>query len=69
MPDALRVAEQRLGRRVEFEELLPAADMVLVTRAGPVATLPIAICMAGALPIVATVTPRSPSCWRTATPR
>lgn len=57
MPDALRVAEQRLGRRVEFEELLPAADTVLVTARGPVATLPIAICMAAALPIVATVTP------------
>src|SRR4030095_16596140 len=39
------------------EELLPAADTVLVTARGPVATLPIAICMAAALPIVATVTP------------
>ena len=58
MPDAIRIAEQRLGRRVEFEELLPAADMVLVTsRGGTVATLPIAICMAAALPVVATVTP------------
>ena len=57
IPDALRVAEQRLGRRVEFEELLPAADGIFVTARGPVATLPIAISMAAALPIVATVTP------------
>ena len=51
------VAEQRLGRRIEFEELLPATDAVLVTARGAVATLPIAICMAAALPIVSTVTP------------
>ena len=58
MPNALSIAETRLGRRVEFEELLPAADTILVTaRAAPVATLPIAIAMAAALPIVATVTP------------
>jgi glycosyltransferase involved in cell wall biosynthesis len=50
------VAETRLGRAVEFEELLPAADSVLVTARGPVATLPIAICMAAGLPIVSTVT-------------
>jgi glycosyltransferase involved in cell wall biosynthesis len=56
MPDAVRVAEQRLGR-IEFEELLPAADMIAVTARGAVATLPIAISMAAALPIVATVTP------------
>ena len=57
MPDALRMAEQRLGRdSVDYEELLPAADLILVTARGPVATLPIAISMAAALPIVATVT-------------
>ncbi|MEA2709314.1 MAG: hypothetical protein QOF78_1915 [Phycisphaerales bacterium] len=56
MPDALRIAEERLGRRIEFEELLPAADGILVTARGPVATLPIAISMAAALPIVSTVT-------------
>jgi glycosyltransferase involved in cell wall biosynthesis len=50
------VAEQRLGRAVEFETLLPAADTVLVTARGRVATLPIAMCMAAALPIVSTVT-------------
>ena len=55
-PDLLRVAEHRLGRAVAFEELLPAADAVLVPANGPVPTLPIAIAMAAALPIVATVT-------------
>ena len=55
-PNLVRVAEERLGRAVEFEELLPAADTVLVAAGRPVATLPIAICMAAALPIVATVT-------------
>lgn len=48
----LRVA----GAGYEFEELLPAADMVLVPARGSVATLPIAIAMAAGLPIVATVT-------------
>jgi glycosyltransferase involved in cell wall biosynthesis len=57
MPNALRIAEARLGRRMEFEELLPAADMIVVTARGDVATSPIAIAMAAALPIVATVTP------------
>lgn len=52
----LSLAEQRLGRAVEFEELLPAADLVLVTAVGQVPTLPIAICMAAGLPIVSTVT-------------
>ena len=51
----LRVAEARLGR-VEFEELLAAADTVLVPARAPVATLPIAIAMAAGLPIVAAVT-------------
>jgi len=57
MPDALRIAQRRLGPRVEFEELLPAADTIVVTARASVATLPIAIAMAAALPIVATVTP------------
>lgn len=55
-PNMLAIAEKRLGRKVEFEELLPAADAVLVTASGSVATLPIAICMAAGLPIVSTVT-------------
>ena len=52
----LAAAETALGRSIEFEELLPAADAVLVTARGPVPTLPIAVCMAAALPIVSTVT-------------
>ena len=49
-------AEQALGRSMEFEELLPAADGVLISAGGSVTTLPIAICMAAGLPIVSTVT-------------
>jgi glycosyltransferase involved in cell wall biosynthesis len=55
-PHMLRVAEHRLRRALEFEELLPAADMVLVTADGPVAALPICTAMAAGLPIVSTVT-------------
>jgi glycosyltransferase involved in cell wall biosynthesis len=40
---------------IEFEALLPAADVVLISARGPVATLPISIAMAAGLPIVATV--------------
>jgi glycosyltransferase involved in cell wall biosynthesis len=50
-------AEPQLGRAVGFEELLPATDAVLVTAQEPVPTLPISICMAAGLPIVATVSP------------
>jgi glycosyltransferase involved in cell wall biosynthesis len=56
-PELVTLAESRLGRPVEFDELLPAADMAIVSATGPVATLPIATAMAGGLPIVATVTP------------
>lgn len=54
-PDLLCVAEQKLKRRIEYEELLPASDIILVTPSGTVPTLPISIAMAAALPIVATV--------------
>src|SRR5262245_58701582 len=56
-PNYLVVATKQLGSDVTFEELLPAVDTVLVTPETPSATLPIAICMAAGLPIVATVTP------------
>ena len=56
-PELVINARKRLARQVEFEEILPAADMAVVSATGPVATLPIAITMAAALPIVATVTP------------
>jgi glycosyltransferase involved in cell wall biosynthesis len=49
------LAEQVLGP-VEFEDLLPAADTVLITSIGATATLPVSIAMAAGLPVVATVT-------------
>ena len=52
----LSVATSRLGGAVEYEGLLAAVDSVMVTARGPVATLPIAVCMAAGLPIVSTVT-------------
>ena len=55
-PGMFRSAVDRLGASTTFESLLPAADSVLVTARGPVATLPIAVCMAAGLPIVSTVT-------------
>ncbi len=42
--------------RVDFEELLPAADTIIVSSTGAAATLPVSIAMAAGLPIVATVT-------------
>jgi glycosyltransferase involved in cell wall biosynthesis len=49
-------ATQRLRPSIRFEELIPAADFVLVSATGPAPTLPITIAMAAALPIVSTVT-------------
>lgn len=54
--EMIRVAEKQFRRKVEYEELLPAADAILVPARGPIATLPIAMSMAAALPIVAGVT-------------
>jgi len=68
-PNLIAMAESRLGRTIEFEELLPAADGVLITAGGSVSTLPIAICMAAGLPIVSTVTSEVAELLRTATPR
>lgn len=56
LPQLMAIAEDRLSRSVEFESLLPAADVVLNTPAAPSSTLPLAICMAAGLPIVSTVT-------------
>lgn len=53
----LVVAEERLGRRIPFEQLLGAADSALVTSAGVTPSLPIAMCMAAGLPIVAGAAP------------
>ena len=55
MPDLLRDAESKLGGRVEFEELLPACDAMLVTARGPISTLPVAMGMAAGVPAVAQV--------------
>src|SRR5439155_21530922 len=55
-PHMVKLAEPLLRRELEFEQLLPATDACLVTAKGPVATLPIAICMAAGLPIISTVT-------------
>ncbi|HEX2971909.1 MAG TPA: glycosyltransferase family 4 protein [Tepidisphaeraceae bacterium] len=52
----VHIAEQRLGRSVDFEELLPAADLIINSATGSVSLLPLQIVMAGALPIVSTVT-------------
>jgi len=55
-PDMVRDAEKTLRRRMEFDELLVAADLVLVTASAAVPTLPVMIAMAAGLPIVSTVT-------------
>jgi len=55
----LCVATEKLSTSVSFEELLPAADTVLVTSDadGRPDTLPIAIAMAAGMPMVSTVSP------------
>jgi len=52
LPSMLKVARQTLSDFVEFEKLATAADACLVTADWAAPTLPIAICMAAALPIV-----------------
>ena len=42
---------------MEFEEILPAADVLVISARGPVSTLPVAIAMAGGAAIAAAVTP------------
>ena len=56
-PRLITLAEQSLGRPVEFEELLGAADLALITGGAAAAVLPVASCMAAALPIVAAASP------------
>jgi glycosyltransferase involved in cell wall biosynthesis len=55
-PGLIAVADDALGRRTEFEELLPAADVAIVSATGLTPTLPISITMAAGLPIVSSVT-------------
>jgi glycosyltransferase involved in cell wall biosynthesis len=52
-PNLLVRAEPTLSRRVSFEELTSAADAALIAARGSVPALPIAICLAAGLPIVA----------------
>jgi len=53
-PGFVSVAQDRLEKTIEFEDLLPAIDVVLVTPTTPQPTLAIATCMAAGLPIIAT---------------
>jgi glycosyltransferase involved in cell wall biosynthesis len=52
----VKVAETSHTGPVPFEELLPAADVCLVTASGAAPTLPIATAMAAGVPIISTVT-------------
>ncbi len=54
--EMVRIAEEQLGRTLDFEDLLGAADAAMLTASAPVPTLPIAVVMAAGLPIVSTVT-------------
>lgn len=56
-PGVTRRAEKTLGRAIEFDELFPAADAIVVTANAPVPTLFLAQAMAAGLPIVSTVSP------------
>ena len=56
-PGLVVVAERVLGRPVEFDELLPAADAMLVSPRGPVPTLPVAMAMTAGVPVVAVERP------------
>ena len=53
----LILAEGKLGRVIEFEELLPAMDAALVPARGNVPMLPMLTCMAAGVPLVATQSP------------
>ncbi len=53
---SMLIVAENSSRRVEYEELLGACDMVLNTSKGGTATLPLAMAMAAAVPIVSTVT-------------
>jgi len=54
--DMVKQAEKILDHAIDFEALLPLADVCLATPAGAAPTLPIAIMMAAGVPIVSTVT-------------
>jgi glycosyltransferase involved in cell wall biosynthesis len=50
-------AEQRLERAIDFEQIIPAANAAIVSAGALAPMLPIFICMAAGLPIVAAKTP------------
>lgn len=54
--DMVRVARDELRQAVEFDQLLPASNLVLNTSVGATATLPLCMAMGAAMPIVSTVT-------------
>jgi glycosyltransferase involved in cell wall biosynthesis len=55
-PRLLIAAESKLGHRIDFERLVPLADLALV--ASPAAPpMPVAMCMAAGLPIVSAAAP------------
>ena len=56
-PGLVIVADRVLGRPVEFEELMPAADAMLVTAQGPVSPLPVGTAMAAGVPVISAETP------------
>ena len=56
-PGLLIAAESLAIRPLEFEELIPAADIALVTAPRFPAPLPLMLCMSGGLPIVGVATP------------
>ena len=56
-PRVLCLAEQTLGRGISFERLLAAADLAMITPSGLAPPLPIQMCLAAGLPIVASASP------------
>ncbi len=49
-------AEKRLGTAVDFEQIIPAADAAIVSAQPFAPTLPVFVCMAAGLPVVAVKT-------------
>jgi glycosyltransferase involved in cell wall biosynthesis len=56
-PGLVVVAEHVLKQTVEFEDLLPAADALLVTALRPAPTLPIALATSAGVPVVGSARP------------
>jgi glycosyltransferase involved in cell wall biosynthesis len=66
-PALLCVVERKLNRSVAFEELVSAADMVLFAPRAAPQVLPLLMCMAGGLPIVASARGRKVGCLQEGT--